>query len=61
MPIVTTRNPNITNIFSVIKSNLPILYNSPKMKQLIKPFDIIHSRRQPKNLKQIFTKAKFES
>ena len=59
IPLVTTHDPNITNAFTVIKSHLPILHQSPKMKTLVKTSDIIHSRRQPKSLKKLLTTAKF--
>ncbi|OOY72080.1 GIY-YIG nuclease family protein [Solemya velum gill symbiont] len=61
IPLVTTHNPGLTDIYGVAKSNLPILFQSEKMKQLVKAEDIIKSRRQPRNLKKYLTRAKFET
>ena len=58
IPFVHTHDPAITNIFSAVKANFPILMRSERIKRLIK---IINSRRQPKNLKRILSKAKFQS
>ena len=55
IPFVNTHDPGVTNIFSTMKANLPILLQSPKMRDLIKTNCIINSKRQPINL----TRAKF--
>ena len=44
---------------NVIKSNLPILQEDPKMNEILPNFKLIKSKRQPNNLKRLLTKAKF--
>ena len=46
--------------FLVIKANIPLLKNDDRMKTILGNHSIIKSHRQPKNLKEILTKAKFE-
>ena len=53
VPFVNTNNPGVTNIFTTMKANLPILFQSPKMRSLIKESHIINSKRQSNNLKQL--------
>ena len=60
IPFVTTYNPRNPDIFPVIQTNLPILGKDKKMGDILANAKIIKSNRQPKNLKQILTKAKFE-
>lgn len=43
----------------VAKTNIPILHNSAKMKKLVKTEQILRSKRQPKNLKRLLTRARF--
>ncbi len=61
IPFVHTHNPCISNIYNVIKSNVPILMESENMSGKLTKNSIIDSKRQPRNLKQILTKAKFRS
>ena len=56
---VSTHNPKNPEIFSVINFNLPILQEDPKMNKVLSNFKLIKSKRQPNNLKQLLTKAKF--
>ena len=52
----------VTQNFSpVIKSNLSILYQDKKLKDLMKKLQIIKSKRQQPNLKRILTRAKFDN
>lgn len=59
IPFVTTHDPALPNIFSYIKSNIPILHQSEHLKTLINDESIIYSRRQPMNLKRHLTTARF--
>ena len=59
VPFVCTFNPRNKNIFPVIKNCEQILSQSSKMKKILDKKNIIHSRRQPKNLKRILTKSRF--
>ena len=57
---ISTYNPRNTELFPVIKGNLPILYQDNKVKDLTKTHPIIKSKRQPPNLKRNITRAKFD-
>ena len=59
IPFVVTHNPHHLNIVSIAKMNFPILQQSARLQQLISHENIIGSRRQPKNLKRILTRARF--
>ena len=61
IPFVCTHDPKMPNVFSFIKSSLPILHRSENMKQLVPGKHLLYSRRQPKNLKKHLTRAKFDS
>ena len=43
-----------------MKANIPLLKNDDRMKTILENHSIIKSHRQPKNLKEILTEAKFE-
>lgn len=60
IPLVTTYNPRNPRAFNIIKNNIPILEQDHKMKKVLETSPIINSQRQPKTLKRILTKAKFE-
>ena len=58
IPFITTHNPNNPNPFT----NAKLLFNnfqSPKMKKVSQQYTLINSKKQPRNLKQILTRAKF--
>lgn len=59
VPYVSTYNPNNPEIFKDIRTSLPVLYRSETMKKVVLNKSIIKSKRQPRNLKQILTCAKF--
>jgi uncharacterized protein (UPF0305 family) len=59
--LVTTYNPNNTQIMPVIHNHLPILLQSSKMKACFSKRSIINSTRQPKNLKRILSPSVFIS
>ena len=61
IPYVSTHNPKNPEIYKVIKFNLPILKEDPKMNDILSNFKIIKSKRQPNNLKRLLTKAKFSN
>jgi hypothetical protein len=61
IPLVVTHNPQNHKIFNTVKQCFPILQQSETLYQLVKITDIIHSRRQPPNLKKLLTEAKFTS
>ena len=57
---VKTHNPANPNIFPVIRNALSIMDKSPKMSKLLAKTSIIQSCRQPKNLKRLLTRSKFQ-
>ena len=61
LPIVITNNPNNPQIIDKVKENLNFLRSSRKMKAVMDETKLLVSRRQPKNLKQHLTKARFSS
>ena len=61
IPFVHTHDPGITNVFTTVKANIPILMRSERIKRIIPHNKIIDSRRQPLNLKRILSRAKFQS
>lgn len=61
IPFVTTYNPKHFNIFQEAKKNFSIIERDQELQQLIKQSDLLHSQRQPPNLKKILTRAKFHS
>ena len=56
---VSTFNPNNTEMFGILKSNVPILTNAQTMRGALSKSKIINSKRQPPNLNKILIKAKF--
>ena len=59
IPFITTFNPRNVNIFSIFKSQEPLLMQSDRMKAVISKKKIVNSKRQPKSLKSILCKSKF--
>ena len=59
LPYVSTFNPNNTEMFGILKSNMHILTNDQTMREALSESKIIKSKRQPPNLKRLITKAKF--
>ncbi len=60
IPFVSTHNPKNPEIFSVIKSNMPIIQQDERLKRIFTSSKFIKSKRQPNNLKKILTRAKFD-
>ena len=58
VPIVTTHNPNNSNIFPQIRTRFNLLKGN-RMKKVQKETNLINSKRQPPNLKKILTNANF--
>ena len=58
LTFVTTFNSNNPSITSLLQTSLTILKSNPKMKSTLEGTKIIHSRRQPPNLKQLLVKSK---
>ncbi len=58
---VTDYNPNNPNFIETIKKSIPMLNGSDKMMKVMSQKTLIHSQRQPKNLKLLLTKSNFES
>ena len=59
LPYVSTFNPNNTEMFGILKSNLHILTNDQTMSGALSGSKFIKSKRQPPNFKKLITKAKF--
>ena len=59
LPYVSTFNPNNTEMFGILKSNMHILTNDQTMREGLSESKIIKSKIQPQNLKRLITKAKF--
>lgn len=47
-------------IFSIIKSNMPIIQQDERLKRIFPCSKFIKSKRQPNNLKKILTIARFD-
>ena len=54
----THQSPELFNVY-VIKSNIPIVQEDPKMNEILSNLKLLKSKRQPNNLKRLLTKAKF--
>ena len=61
LPLVITHNPNNPQIVNMVRQSMNFLRHSKKMESTLKNADLIVSRRQPKNLKQILTNAEFSN
>ena len=61
IPYVSTYNPRNSEAFNIIHENIPSLMQNPKMKDILDSSNIIKSKRQPKSLKKILTKAEFNT
>ena len=61
IPFVHTYNPRNQNMTSAIQTSRQLLQRSDTMKSVLENKTIINSKRQPKNLKRILTKSKFDS
>ena len=48
-----------SELFNSIHENLSILQEDETMNQILQEFQIIKSKRQPRNLKKLISRAKF--
>lgn len=60
IPFISTNNPKNPEIFTSVKNNIPILEQDERLKRIFSGFTFIKSKRQPKNLKKLLTRAKFD-
>ena len=56
---VSTFNPKNPELFNSTRENLPILQEDETMNKILQEFQIIKSKRQPRNIKKLITRAKF--
>ena len=59
MPYVSTYNPLNPKAFTIIRNNLPILMKDYRNVKIFKNTRFIKSKRQPPNLKNLITNARF--
>ena len=59
IPFVSTYNPRNPETFQEIQQDINILKRDSHMNNILKNYKIIKSKRQPPNLKNLLTKAKF--
>lgn len=59
IPFVSTHNPCNPNMYEIIRTSLPLLRQNEELKTLFPVESILKSKRQPKNLKRILTRARF--
>ncbi len=57
---ISTNNPQNPEIVSSIRNNMPILEQDERLKEIFSSYTFIKSKRQPKNLKKLLTRAKFD-
>lgn len=60
LPLVTTHNPNDINIIPVVRQLNNILQTDEKMSEVLKKYNFINSKRQPRNLRRILCKSSFQ-
>ena len=59
LALITTHNPNNPNIFPLVKNLVEQLKHSNNMKNKIKDFKLINSKRQPLSLERILCKTEY--
>ena len=57
--LVTTYNPNNPQVFQLIRKTLPMLNQNSSLKSIMSKTKVIHSQRQPRNLKRMLTNSYF--
>ena len=57
--LVRTYNPNNPPVFQLVRRTLPMLNQNSSLKSLLSKTKVIHSQRQPRNLKRILTNSYF--
>ena len=58
--LVTTYNPNNPTVFQLIRKTLPMLNQSAPSKSIMTRTKVIHSQRQPRNLKKMLANSYFK-
>ena len=61
IPYISTYNPNYDDHFNEIKSVFNMLQISPETENIFKEVSLVKSKRQPRNLKSILTRARFNA
>ena len=59
--LVTTYTPNNPQVFQLVKKTLPMLNQNSSSKSMMSKTKVIHSQRQPRNLKRMLTNSYFSS
>ena len=59
--LVTTYNPNNPQVFQLVRKTLPMLNQNSSLKSIMSKTKVIHSHRQPRNLKRMLTNSYFSS
>ena len=59
IPFIITHNPNDNDCYLIVKEVCEMLKKDENMEKVFKNKNVIKSKRQPKNLKQIMTKSKY--
>ena len=57
--LVTTYNPNNPQVFQLVRRTLPMLNQNSSLKSIMGKTKVIHSQRQPRNLKRMLTNSCF--
>ena len=57
--LVTTYNPDNPQVFQLVKKTLPMLNQNSSSKSMMSKTKVIHSQRQPRNLKRMLTNSYF--
>ena len=59
--LVTTYNPNNPQVFQLVRKTFPMLNQTSSLKSIMSKTKVIHSQRQPRNLKRMLTNSYFSS
>ena len=59
--LVTTYNPNNPQVFQLVRKTLPMLNQNSSLKSIMSKTKVIHSQREPRNLKRMLTNSYFSS
>ena len=57
--LVTTYNPNNPQVFQLVRRTLSMLNQNSSLKSIMSKTKVIHSQRQPRNLKQMLINSYF--
>ena len=59
--LVTTYNPNNPQVFQLVKKTLSMLNQNSSLRSMMSKTKVLHSQRQPRNLKRMLTNSYFFS